>query len=577
MVGSSRPFPYADRIRTAFGAHAPEGLRAHFGPAARAANERLSSDGYVWNGRAAFSRAPDLHTAAHEAAHLVHQQQGGVGAAHGVGAHSDRAEAFADRVADAVAAGRSAETMLASAPRTGGANGGAVLQMKAKITQNTGVETDTPWAEIDRQLKPKVDLTSRIETLATGLDSMMQTLGDTCRRAQSVTAEIQGSSSSHLRQPSQRQTAYGNLGKFEELITRSPSLPKYQFHGGHLISDHILDTHGDVEGNFAPQRAYLNSPIFRKIEQIGEGGLTYVGTGKPTNKKPTHTMTTTVSYPSKTHEVPTKDVLDSLQLENTDIDKSPSSIKLTTWVPNLWKTKVKAPQNYVFNTASKVDSTDGAWQGFHEKEDEVENQIANTTLNLDSNAWSMDTLRDPAHSKSGDGRMTQRSGEHTFTAIQSVPRKGLKMANPGVNFIPAPTPLILPTLKTNYDFDQIAYGRKSDLDVMAKKIYDDKEFKTNKNLSNIRLSDIVNSLRTMQLVINKTAYQPKKGGRSRFRLADFSTHENTARKKKQRTANSRSNQVKKRAMALQRRQALSNTHLILAKSLKVGQDYEIVI
>jgi hypothetical protein len=59
----------------------------------------------------AFGEAPDLHTAAHEAAHVV-QQRGGVQLKGGVGKDGDHYEQHADAVADAVVAGRSAEGLL---------------------------------------------------------------------------------------------------------------------------------------------------------------------------------------------------------------------------------------------------------------------------------------------------------------------------------------------------------------------------------------------------------------------------------------------------------------------------------
>jgi hypothetical protein len=68
--------------------------------------------------------APDLHTAAHEAAHVV-QQQAGVQLKGGVGAVGDSYELHADAVADAVVQGKSAEGLLdqmAPSHATGGAS-----------------------------------------------------------------------------------------------------------------------------------------------------------------------------------------------------------------------------------------------------------------------------------------------------------------------------------------------------------------------------------------------------------------------------------------------------------------------
>ncbi|RYF89561.1 MAG: hypothetical protein EON95_18555, partial [Caulobacteraceae bacterium] len=142
------PYPHGDRIRAAFGSYAPIGLAAHMGPAARAASRDLSAGGYVLNGRAAFAERPSLHTAVHEAAHMVHQAHGGAALTHGIGHMSDAHERMADRVADTVAAGGSAEPMFASA--FGGAapsaTPGPMLQMINRIRSNTATMRPTEAA-----------------------------------------------------------------------------------------------------------------------------------------------------------------------------------------------------------------------------------------------------------------------------------------------------------------------------------------------------------------------------------------------------------------------------------------------
>lgn len=116
LSGSARPFPHAERIRQAFGRHAPSGLTAHIGPQARRAGAAIGADAYVLDGQAAFTRAPDLHTAAHEAFHLYEQSPGRRTRGKAIGHESDRSELTANRVADAVVAGRPVEPLLAQAP-----------------------------------------------------------------------------------------------------------------------------------------------------------------------------------------------------------------------------------------------------------------------------------------------------------------------------------------------------------------------------------------------------------------------------------------------------------------------------
>lgn len=104
-------FPHREKIQASFGTHDISGLRASVGGPAREANQLLGSDAFAVGDRAGFAAAPDLHTAAHEAAHNV-QQRGGVSLAGGVGRAGDAYESHADQVADRVVRGESAQEML---------------------------------------------------------------------------------------------------------------------------------------------------------------------------------------------------------------------------------------------------------------------------------------------------------------------------------------------------------------------------------------------------------------------------------------------------------------------------------
>ena len=112
MSGAGNALPYFDRIQAAFGGtHDLSQLRAHVGGEAAAASEHMGADAYATGNHVAFREPPDLHTAAHEAAHVV-QQRAGVQLNGGVGQAGDAYEQQADQVADAVVAGRSAAALL---------------------------------------------------------------------------------------------------------------------------------------------------------------------------------------------------------------------------------------------------------------------------------------------------------------------------------------------------------------------------------------------------------------------------------------------------------------------------------
>ena len=127
--GTGGSLPHLDRIQASFGNHDITGISSHTGPAATAANQAMGAEAYATGTAVAFaSPSPSLHTAAHEAAHIV-QQRGGVQLKGGVGEADDAYERHADAVADQVVAGRSAEHLLDGPSGSGRATVG--VQRKA--------------------------------------------------------------------------------------------------------------------------------------------------------------------------------------------------------------------------------------------------------------------------------------------------------------------------------------------------------------------------------------------------------------------------------------------------------------
>jgi hypothetical protein len=132
--GHARALPHLPRIQESFGRHDISAVDAHVGSEAAVASDQLGARAYAHGERVAFGGAPDLHTAAHEAAHVVQQRQGGVQLRGAVGERGDRYERQADAVADRVVAGASAEALL-GAPVEAGAgasNSGVVVQRQPR-------------------------------------------------------------------------------------------------------------------------------------------------------------------------------------------------------------------------------------------------------------------------------------------------------------------------------------------------------------------------------------------------------------------------------------------------------------
>jgi hypothetical protein len=164
VAGAGHALPHLGTIQNSFGRHDVGGVQAHTDGAAAASSSALGAKAYATGDHVAFRGAPDLHTAAHEAAHVVQQRagvarkaidersesggRGPAGSAGGEGARplsidggaSDSFEQHADRVADAVVGGQSAEPLLDQVAGQGQSAPAATIQRKPESEQ----EEDAP-------------------------------------------------------------------------------------------------------------------------------------------------------------------------------------------------------------------------------------------------------------------------------------------------------------------------------------------------------------------------------------------------------------------------------------------------
>lgn len=157
--GVGGPLPHLQRIQESFGGHDVRGVTAHADAGAQAAAREMGADAYAAGDHVAFAGTPSLHTAAHEAAHVV-QQQAGVQLSGGVGQEGDAHERYADAVADRVVQGRSAADLLdayAGAATGAGARGAqrmpaagvqlhrtSRLHGTARLSENGNIVSDGP-------------------------------------------------------------------------------------------------------------------------------------------------------------------------------------------------------------------------------------------------------------------------------------------------------------------------------------------------------------------------------------------------------------------------------------------------
>lgn len=153
ISGPGRPLPHLERIQSAFGRFDVSDIVAHTDEPARRGAGAMHAEAFATGKHVAFARPPSLHTAAHEAAHVV-QQRGGVQLAGGVGRTGDTYEQHADAVADAVVAGNSVEGLLAqfAGPSFAGAAGGGegLVQRKELDVALLDIAGDFVWHYIEK-------------------------------------------------------------------------------------------------------------------------------------------------------------------------------------------------------------------------------------------------------------------------------------------------------------------------------------------------------------------------------------------------------------------------------------------
>jgi hypothetical protein len=144
--GAPQSLPHLDRIQRLFGPHDVAGVQAYVGGSAAEGAGRMGAEAFATGNQVAFAAPPDLHTAAHEAAHVV-QQRSGVHLKGGVGEEGDVYERQADEVADRVVQGLPAGDLLGGA---GGAGGAPAVQ--ARFTRNGDpLAKDVAKADIERR------------------------------------------------------------------------------------------------------------------------------------------------------------------------------------------------------------------------------------------------------------------------------------------------------------------------------------------------------------------------------------------------------------------------------------------
>ncbi|HEX3760508.1 MAG TPA: DUF4157 domain-containing protein [Kofleriaceae bacterium] len=110
--GPGGALPHRERIQRSFGSHDISSVVAHGDRDAAAAARSIGATAFTMGDHVALGDGASLHTAAHEAAHVVQQRSGSLGLTGGVGQAGDVHERHADEVAARVVGGMSSEDLL---------------------------------------------------------------------------------------------------------------------------------------------------------------------------------------------------------------------------------------------------------------------------------------------------------------------------------------------------------------------------------------------------------------------------------------------------------------------------------
>lgn len=166
ISGAPEALPHRAQIQGLFGHHDVSGIQAHVGGPAAEASQQIGAAAYATGTSVAFREAPDLHTAAHEAAHVV-QQRAGVQLRGGVGEAGDTYERHADAVADAVVAGQPAGGLL-DQMAGGGSHAPAVQRATGPVGEGPNTVKGGGATQTDATPKTYVELAAgKISELVT--------------------------------------------------------------------------------------------------------------------------------------------------------------------------------------------------------------------------------------------------------------------------------------------------------------------------------------------------------------------------------------------------------------------------
>jgi hypothetical protein len=238
--GAGGPLPHLEPIQKSFGHHDVSGIAAHTDASAKEGSRAMGAEAFAVGQHVAFAGAPSLHTAAHEAAHVV-QQRGGVHLKDGVGQAGDPYERHADAVADAVVSGRSAAGLLDQVAQGASASSRAVQRVETpdlpdmdklgKDVDQKKVYRNYLWTLKWELMSSKVDDEDKKKELLKLADKFLDTegvelgaLADVVRQIQPLVKNIKTNKSVTSKEVKFEGMSKAEEAKFNQIITSAQSM-----------------------------------------------------------------------------------------------------------------------------------------------------------------------------------------------------------------------------------------------------------------------------------------------------------------------------------------------------------------
>lgn len=302
----------------------------------------------------------------HELAHVVQQRQGRVGGGVSLGPVRASVDAGLEREADAMgtAAGNGQTVSAGHVPDAAALSDG-VVQMKSPYIVGTPNSTSVkhPLSALNDAFKKQLPdypypIQNGAQVRPSEFIKSTKKIGDDVDRPNSIHAIIEGTRrTTGTRAAKPPQTEVGNLGEHERAMFDRPVTAKFNYAGGHLVSDKILGLDSYRADNLAPQLREFNAPAWRVMEVMAEKGPFDTVNKKYDTSVPID-MKVSVEYPDTSYVVNVADLVawNLIPSTVTKTDGGATSLTIPRRVPHVWKATLEIDSTKYPNHVLKEDA-----------------------------------------------------------------------------------------------------------------------------------------------------------------------------------------------------------------------------